>query len=743
LGIGKFLKIILAVQAAVVVLIVLAALGIDIRGIRQLAGFVYLTFVPGLLLLRILRVRNIGAVETLLYSVGLSITFVMFLGLFINVAYSYLGVTRPISILPLTATSAAVVSALCFVAWFRERRASPLQPELNGFTWREISSPPVLLLVLLPLVSVLGSYYLFNYYQNNALSMVFLLLVAGVAVLAGFNIFIPRRLYPLAVLSIAVSLLWHWSLVSQHVAGFDIHHEYYFQQLVLDGSFWDSSLVSNVNSMLSVVMLGPVYSLILDMDPVWVLKIIYPLFFSLLPLALFQIFRKQTDDRVSFFAVFFFVSFYEFYMGLPQLGRQEVAELFFILFVLLLLDSTMGDAKKKLLLVVFGLSIGVSHYGTGYFVLFYLVLSFLLVLLMKTRVLGGLWGKLTGKPNGNADNPATESNVAGQPASALTATLIATIIVLYFAWYMYIGAGSPLNAIVNVGVNTFDSLNELFFREGFASGQEPAVSMAIGLALPEIATWPRRLFLVIQYATQLFILAGVAWTLLNLRKYRFHPVYIAMTLLSGLLLVTCIVLPQFSKNYNISRIYHMTLLFLAPFCILGGVATIRWLSGLLNRKSARAPDRPVYLQILVVVVLVPYFLFYSSAFYIFTGDPVTSIALNPGLDYPRYSPQEVAAKGWLSAEMAGNYEIGVDWYGISWLVEPGFEHRTGVFWGDTEALPDDMYLFLRPINVKDGLVRKSPDELNTFVDLPVSKFGTEVLPRRSLVYSSGDTEIYR
>lgn len=86
-------------------LILIAVKGVDVPGIRELVGFIYLTFIPGLLILRILRIRNLGYVETLLYSVGLSITFVMFLGFFMNAVFSYLGVLRPISILPLTIMS--------------------------------------------------------------------------------------------------------------------------------------------------------------------------------------------------------------------------------------------------------------------------------------------------------------------------------------------------------------------------------------------------------------------------------------------------------------------------------------------------------------------------------------------------------------------------------------------------------------------------------------------------------------
>ncbi|MCX6008882.1 MAG: hypothetical protein NTW48_02375, partial [Chloroflexi bacterium] len=54
-------------------LIGLGALGLDIPVLRQAVAVIFLSFVPGLLLLRILRIHNIGIIESLLYSVGLSL----------------------------------------------------------------------------------------------------------------------------------------------------------------------------------------------------------------------------------------------------------------------------------------------------------------------------------------------------------------------------------------------------------------------------------------------------------------------------------------------------------------------------------------------------------------------------------------------------------------------------------------------------------------------------------------------
>ncbi|MGA9048759.1 MAG: hypothetical protein WB588_07195, partial [Dehalococcoidia bacterium] len=70
-AIGKFLKTIFAILLIVLILAILGALGYDIPILRQIVAFVFLSFIPGLIILRILRLHRLGLAETLLYSVGL------------------------------------------------------------------------------------------------------------------------------------------------------------------------------------------------------------------------------------------------------------------------------------------------------------------------------------------------------------------------------------------------------------------------------------------------------------------------------------------------------------------------------------------------------------------------------------------------------------------------------------------------------------------------------------------------
>ncbi|MCL0056312.1 DUF2206 domain-containing protein [Dehalococcoidia bacterium] len=753
--IGKFLKVILAIQLAMLGLIGLAFIGYDIPFLRQILGFIYLTFVPGLLILRILRLHRLGTIETLLYSVGLSIAFVMFLGFFVNMLYPLIGISDPISILPLIITLSIAVAILCVVAYTRESRETMAHSQHHSIQWSEILSPPALFLFLLPLLSVLGAYYLANFHQNNILLLILIALIALVAALVAFNKFIPQRLYPLAVVMIAISLLWHWSLISQYLTGWDIQWEYYFQNLVLANSSWDPALPFDLNAVLSITMLAPIYSLILNMDTVWVFKIVYPLFFSLVPLALFQVFRKQTDDRIAFLAAFFFMSFFVFFTEMLALARQQIAELFFALSILLFLDKEMAAAKRAALLIIFGFSIIVSHYGLSYFYMFYLLMALPLLLLWRGGAIKETWRSIITRfskfrpchsdperSEGEESRPfaiAQGDKINNPSRSTLSTTFVMLVVVFGLAWFMYTASGSPFNSIVHIGDQLYHSLGELFNPEA----RHLPILQALGLAPMRGGEVEWEIARVFQYVTQLFIVVGVIGLVFNRRKTKFQPVYIAMTLVSALLLAMSIILPYFAGFLNMTRIYHITLFFLAPFCVLGGITIFRWLFRLVPIKAFRASSNPIYLKLVVMLVLIPYLLFNTGFIFEVSGATPTSIALNAEMDWPRFNEQELSGKRWLLANKEDATKVFADQLG--WLLLLGHIPRPqlGTFWGETSEIPANTYTYLRSWNVNQGEVMQSWEERGNYIELQNSPFYEEVITHRNKIYDNGGAQVYR
>ena len=82
---------------------------------------IYITFIPGVTILRILRIYKVDNIETIVYSIGLSISMLMFIGLFMNTVYPFLGIDKPISIRYIIITLGLFTSILFIISFIRDK----------------------------------------------------------------------------------------------------------------------------------------------------------------------------------------------------------------------------------------------------------------------------------------------------------------------------------------------------------------------------------------------------------------------------------------------------------------------------------------------------------------------------------------------------------------------------------------------------------------------------------------------
>ena len=701
--IKKFILFVLAIQLAMLGVVGLTSLGFGIPILRQLIGFIYLTFIPGLLILRIFKLHKIGCVETLLYSVGLSIAFLMFTGLFMNMFYPLIGISKPISILPLLVSITFIVSLLCIIVHKRESPETGIPSQNNTMQWSDVLSPPALFLFLLPILSALGAFLVY-FYQINVVLLILLVLITLIAALVAFDKFIPIKLYPLAIIATSIALLWHWSLISFDLTGSDIIWEYIYQNSVLRHSIWNPDMHSNINAMLSIVMLAPLYSLILKLDTVWVFKIIYPILFSLVPVALFQAYRKQANDKIAFLSVFFFMSFPVFFSEMTVLARQQIAELFFALSILLFIDKQMATIKRAALLIIFGLSIVVSHYGLSYIYILYLLIALLMLFLWTNGTARELLENAV-KKSSNLRRYFGITLQSHFQKNTLSGTYVLLFIVFCLAWYMYVSSGSAFDSIAHIGGHIYHSVRtDLFSPEA----RDPHIMQALGLAPVRGSEIEWSIARVFQYITQFFIVIGVIGLIANLHKMRFRPEYIAMCLTSMVLLAMCIIIPHFAGYLNMARIYHITLFFLAPLCILGGMTFFRCLSQILRKLRVHSLQNLITrssLKMVVMLVLVPYFLFASGFIFELTGATPTSMPLSLyETDWDFFTNSEIHARTWLTKVVSPGAIIYCDSYASELLRE---KNPSLKFYGtpsNDTRLKQDSYIFLRRWNVLYGEV---------------------------------------
>jgi len=742
-GIKKFLKVILAIQLATWGVISSDVIGLQIPIIRQLIGFIYLAFVPGILVLRILKLHKLGNIQTLLYTVGLSIATLMFTGLFMNTIYPFFGISGPISITPLIITIIAVVLVLCILSYTRDKDFS----KSSFIDVKEILSPPALSLCLIPFLAIFGT-YLVNFHYNNILLMFLIVILAIIALSIVFDKFIPKNLYPLAVFIIAISLLYHRSLISMYLWGWDIHHEYYLSNLAMRNSIWDPTIPANTNAMLSIVMLAPIFSGICGMSLTWVFKIIYPLLFSLVPLGLYRVLQKQTDDKIAFLSCFFFVSLFTFYGEMLTLARQEIAELFLVLLILVMIDKNMDKMKRSFLFIVFGVSLAVSHYGLSYIYMFCLISAWLILVLGEypamQRLMNNFHSKFSRKSEKLADNP----NSLNIEDRIISSTFVLLFITFTLTWYMYVSNSSPFNTIVHIGDHIASSIFTGFLNPEAAQG----LALVTGETVSPLHSVTKYLHLISQF----FIFVGLITLVLKRKEMKFGREYEAFSLINFVICFAAIGVPYFASSLNTTRLYQITLIFLAPFSVIGGITVFRMANRVVR---ASWTEQHVRSSLKVLSVFFAIFLLFNSGFiYEVVKDHPESISLSQewikkhgdakakASFYNCYIPeQDVFGARWLSKNRGDATKIYADYstYGSvlqSYGMLPRkYRHQLLI---TTTEIETGSYIFMSYVNVIYNLCHQRTFEKGKVSLIYNTTEIERLLKENCKVYSNGGCNIY-
>jgi uncharacterized membrane protein len=699
-------------------------LGLHIAVLLQLIGFVYLTFVPGILILRILRLHKIGALHVLLYSVGLSLATLMFTGFFMNALFPLFGISDPISLVPLICTISVVVIFLSIFAFITDRSFSSSEQ----FNFEEIFSLPVLILFLLPFGAIAGTYVM-NFYSSNFVLMIVLLLVALVPVVVLFTGFIQEKYYPYTIFILAITLLYHTSLISQYIWGWDINAEYYLVNTVIQNGFWDPTIVSNLNGMLSLVMLGPIYSIILDLSLDWVFKIIYPFLFAFVVLGLYVIFRQQTNDKISFLACFYFISIFTFYTEMLQLARQEIAELFLVLIILCMIDNNLNRFQKTIFFLVFSSSLIVSHYGISYLFTLVLLLAFILSkagnYFSSLKNSAPFFARLQEKMGSREELDLQKYSFR---SDLFSFTLILWYCVFMVIWYIYTAGSSSFSTFLNTGNRIIISITSEFLNPEAAQGLSIIASTA-STPLYEITKY---LYLL----TILFIVLGFMISVLGYRRVQFNVWYLLLSLGALGICVCAVVLPYFASALNTSRVFQISLIFLAPFCVLGGLIIIQGMSKIMKISGK---DQKIKNSLKILSLFFGVFLLFNSAWIYEVAKDKPSVLLNNTVDFPIVNEREVAGAKWLT-KMREDSLIFADDYREPFLTRYQSSQKIMNLPWDGDTIPDKSYVFLGNFNIVTDSILVSYQEKANVITKHTNP--DNILTNRSKIYNVGSAEVY-
>jgi len=507
--------------------------------------------------------------------------------------------------------------------------------------------------------------------------------------------------------------------------------ELYAANLTIANNSWDAHIPNNINALLSVTMLCPVISIVSHISPEFVIKIIYPLFFSLVPVGLYLVFKKQTNDKIAFLSTFFLISIPSF-PYIAGLLRQEIAEIFLMLILLLIVNrENHFITSNSALSIVFALSLVVSHYAVSYILMFSLIGA----LILKSL-------------------PIFKKKI--HTAKFVSPNFCALYLVLLLGWYLYTSSSSVFNTIIGF----FNDVRRTVISEFL----DPETSTALNILQTRypLSVSVQKLLIII---CVIFIVIGILYALYKLAKHEAigfsdEYIFLSVTPLIGLIVA---LLPEFSMILSIERIFHIASLFLSPFCVTGFLIlskTLKSKKKLRTINSIRDADAR-YLKAASVFLMI-FFLFQSGfvSVGILSDYPHTHLVPKDKIAgyvkgekeakqwksriYSYYlTEQEVSSAKWLSKYKGIRGKIYADTgscnilgaYGMMYLQDTTRELTIG------SKIDEQSYIYLRDLNLKEGIIttRGHYSSIENPQDLSEIK---PVLQLKNKIYSNSGSVIY-
>jgi uncharacterized membrane protein len=427
---------------------------------------------------------------------------------------------------------------------------------------------------------------------------------------------------------------------------------------------------------------------------------------------------------------FFIFTLNSFFGELTGVNRQIIAEFFLMLSIFLWLDKHLPIKEKRILLVIFGAAIALSHYSIA---IIYAAFVIIVVVISSFRP----------KFDETFNSP----------------TVLA-ILGITFLWDAF-SAGSNINSTLTLIINTIqNTMAELTNFHPYASGV--AGSM---YSLPEAYTISTYANLALSGLATLALVFGIVVAVLFLNRTAITNKYKLITVLAAIVLAMSYVFPSIAATLNFTRFYAITMLFLALCFPIGALLILRLLRAvttrtglklLTNHKKSDFRNSSLFRNntgkialLIVAIFLSAYFLSQVGYVNYVTGGAVHSQTFD-------YYKMQRTSDPIIQAQFYDSYTPEQDVYSASWLAK---YHASSVYYSDIEAgahvlvseglIPMNQILpltnttqptpgnvvYLDSLNVLHGVVPNAAGFYKTSQVLASTNQG-------DLVYSNGNSEIF-
>ncbi len=680
----------------------------NIPFLRQFMGFIFLTFLPGLLILQTIKLNKTGLTENFVLSMGLSVSFVMLFGLLLNNSLLTISHETPLATIPLLIAFNIAFIMLAIIGYKINRHPTFAIPNLELNTYEKAFL--IVPILFLPL-SIFGTHIMNTAGSNTILVFLLFLIPSYVVFVCFFNQKFPKRLYPVVIFLIGVSLLLMLALRSNHIIGIDTHKEYYFFQTTLNNLHWSVFGHSTLDACLSISLLPTIYQSLLNISPEILFRILYSLLYSISPLVIYVLSKKYLEDLYAFLVSCFFM-FQLNFLFTEYNARTNIAILFFALSMMVLFSDKINLLEKKILLIIFIVSCIISHYSTTYIFFFIMAGTFVGIEILSKRY-------------------------------ALNRVVSSTIVLLFFSliffWYSQVTEVTFISGMKFIA-NTITNLSEFFVEESRGISAQTLLGKEImqksnPYKIEFLLTWVMFAVIGIGIITSIRRYKEMVFIDLNLTrmyflKEKFDVVYFIIALICSGLLVVMIAFPYMSKGYNLDRLYAVAIVTLGTFFVIGGATLSKFLK---FRTYA-----------IILFVMIPYFFCISGVMYTMFGVPHTVILDSQGGQHDTlyvYDQESYSAKWW--GEYKTEYQkIHSDFHGRNRLISQGNIKPALIscYWlsNHNENNRDIKgYFYLRCQNIANGELTSSRNEMYNMTDYQ------NVFTKKSAIYDAGCSKILR
>ena len=750
---------------------------IALRGITPDLGLVILLgalTIPGILILHLLRLTKLNALEFTLYSTALSILFIMLTGLGANFILPIFGVYQALSLDAFGPWFCSLLLALLVASIIRNRN------QIYKIYLPRFSKPSLAIIsgfIGLPILSALGAGSLNNGGSNTFTMLMFGLIALSVAGIVIIQKRVAEWVWPWAIFTMALAILWSNSLRGAFITGHDVQLEYYVFRLADFSKHWSmASFHDAYNACLSITILPTVVKSLTGIDAVTQFKWYYQIIFAIFTTGVFAISRRYVSPAIAFIAAFIFISFPTFLVDMPMLVRQEVAFGYFIVLLLLIFDRKISLWPRRILFSLFAMGLVMSHYSTTFVTVALLIGTYVLMTPWSIR----LW-RDAALANRRKRTKKTARRRLPQSRS-LSLGVVATLITASIVWTgLYTKTGNNITAQLgtiernlpavlhgSIGTKTFSNLgikktnpSKQTLLNNYAATQQTSAMRTFrpqdlyldatkyplqSIAEPKqpltkFGSWLSRYLISAKlinaagkngYAliVQGLVVLALVTSVIYRKQWGIEPEFIALAPVGVAFLAFQTIMPMI--EYGLYRMLQQDLVFLALPVTLAAMQILVWL----KVKSE---------QIRTSIVAAGFgvaFLFLTGFIPQLLGGSVQQLALgNSGFYYDAYytTRADTAMFTWLNNNYQRGFPINSDSFlRMKIMANTGITTVDGITPGELSL---KSYVVLANQNVTDSrvsLYSKGQGDL-LFYQYPVNFLDT----RKDLVYSSGDTKVYR